>query len=145
MQPTPRTRKREAQHLTAPSRRLELPPRRRPPANLALWHRHRHAHAFRAGARVWISGRETAGAAAEVREGVVAADGVVAAGAAGEGRGAGEGGGCGGGAGGEEGGVEGGRGGVFQRAAWGLETVGCGAADVGDGPGGEAGFEGGAG
>ena len=108
MQPTPRTRKREPQHLTAPRRRLELPPGRRPRANLALWHSHRHAQAFRRGARVRIRSRETAGAAAEVGEGVVDADGVVCAGAEVEGLGEGEGGGCCGGAGGEEGGVEGG-------------------------------------
>ena len=145
MQPTPRTRKRESQHLTTASRRLELPSRRRPRANLALWHRHRHAQALRRGARVWVRGRETAGAATEVGECVVDADGVVCARAESEGLGEGEGGGCCGGAGGEEGGVEGGRGGLFEGAAGGLEAVGCGAADVGDGPGGEVGFEGGAG
>lgn len=149
MQPPLTTPKHKAQRRTPPNRCLELPPRRRPPANLPLRHRHRNAHAPPGSQRVWISGGEGARAAAEVRERVVDADGVVRAGAEGEGLRQGKGGG-GRGAGGEKGGVEGGGvgGGCaagFQRAAGGLEAVCRGAEDVGDGPGGEVGFEGGAG
>ena len=147
MQPPLTAPKHEPQR-PAPHRRLELPPHRRPPAHLPLRHRHRDAHAPRRRQRVRIRGVESAGAAAEVREGVVDVDGVVRAGAQGEGLGEGEGRG-GGGAGGDQGGVEGGGvgggGGGFEGAAGGLEAVGCGAEDVGYGPGGEGGFEGGAG
>ncbi len=148
MQPSQTTPKHKPQHSTPPTWRLKLPPRRRPPANLPLRHRHGNTHTPPRRQRVRISGVETARAAAEVRERVVDVDGVVGAGAEGEGLGECEGGGrCG--AGGEEGGVEGGGvgdgcGGGFEGAAGGLQTVGCGAEDVGDGPRGEVGFEGGA-
>lgn len=100
-------------------------------------------------ASVGITGNEVAGAAAPICEGVVDVDGVVCAGAKGEGLRDGEGG-IGGGTSGEEGGIEGGSvgcgaGGGFEGAAGGLKAVGRGAEDVGDGPGREARFEGGAG
>lgn len=149
MQPAQTTRKHEPQHRTPGTGRLEVPPRRRPPAHLPLRHRHRNAHAPLRSQRVRIRGVESAGAAAEVRERVVDVDGVVCAGAEGEGLREGEGGG-GRGAGGEQGGVEGGGvgdgcAGRSEGAAGGLEAVGCGAEDVGDGPGGEVRCEGGAG
>lgn len=127
-------------------RRLELPPRRRPPAHLPLGHRHRHADALGRCQGVRVRGGERAGAAAEVGEGVVDVDRVVCAGAEGEGLGEGEGGGgrCGHG---PQGGVKGGgcADAFDEGATGGLEAVGGGAEDVGDGPGGEARFEGGAG
>lgn len=118
--PTP---KHKPQHPAPRNGRLKLPPRRRPPANLSLRHRHRNTHTSPRNQRVRVSGAETAGTAAEVRKGIVDVDGVVCAGAQGEGLGEGERG-VFGGAGGEEGGVEGGCvgagcGGGFQAAAGG--------------------------
>lgn len=143
------TSKHKTQRATCSKRCLKLPRCRRPAANLPLGHRHRYIHAPLRKQSVGITGNEVAGAAAPICEGVVDVDGVVCAGAKGEGLGDGEGG-IGGGTSGEEGGIEGGSvgcgaGGGFEGAAGGLKAVGRSAEDVGDGPGREARFEGGAG
>lgn len=96
MQPPLTAPKHKPQRRTptpAHRRRLKVPPRRRPPAQLPLRHRHWNTHAPPRGQRVRVRGVEAALPATEVRERVVDVDGVVCAGAEGEGLGEGEGGG----------------------------------------------------
>ena len=94
MQPPIITPKHKTQGATCSNRRLKLPRCRRPPACLPLRDRHRYIHAPLRSQSVGITGNEIAGAAAPVCEGIIDVDGVVCAGAEGEGLGDGEGGIC---------------------------------------------------